>query len=130
MGSVLLNMPLRQRVSISAVHSTDTTNKSSQCGTSCLLPIADYKPHCSFHIKYCTVQQVDLRQPTQSNARILVNLTGPMLEISSISVAYSKPWLLAVGADDSTLRIYDRRKLVLENQEIGGSGASGVRSCF
>lgn len=71
---------------------------------------------------------MDVREPTQSNAKILINLATPILEISSISISKSKPWLLAVGAHDSTLRIYDRRKPAPQSQGHHNSEGAVVRS--
>eukprot|EP00878_Enallax_costatus_P038337 GHUV01043543.1.p1 GENE.GHUV01043543.1~~GHUV01043543.1.p1 ORF type:complete len:183 (+),score=24.75 GHUV01043543.1:726-1274(+) len=57
-----------------------------------------------------TVRQIDIRQPGRNATQLLqLARNGVKLEINSISAPWHKPWLLAVGASDDLLRIFDRR---------------------
>eukprot|EP00775_Hariotina_reticulata_P005038 gene5038-5280_t len=75
-----------------------------------------------------SVHQLDVRQSSGTAAQprhsqlLQLARNGVKLEINSISAPTQKPWLLAVGASDATLRVYDRRM-----SQPGRQGARGCR---
>ena len=63
-------------------------------------------------------RQFDLREPLnpheQSPHNVLVNLTaqlGGHAEAKCLAINQSRPYLMAVGANDPYVRLYDRRML-------------------
>ena len=83
----------------------------------------------------CSARQLDLRakhrcRPGGSGGSVLVNLQtqcGPGSEAKCVAVCPSRPDLLAVGANDPYVRVYDRRMIRLGSVSgAGGSSSSGV----
>lgn len=63
---------------------------------------------------------IDLREKEQCECAenpVDVLLTSSPYPITSLAVNPLRPWLLATGVGDSTIRIYDRRRLT-----VGGRG--------
>ncbi|XP_077968681.1 WD and tetratricopeptide repeats protein 1-like [Styela clava] len=58
------------------------------------------------------IREYDIREPSSSSARVLVDLTkccGSNIECKCVDISPSNPNCIAVGANDSYLRLYDRR---------------------
>lgn len=81
-----------------------------------------------------TIRQFDLRDSSSlaSNpANVLINLNahlGPQAEAKCLAVNPRYPHLLAVGANDPYVRVFDRRKLVLQTVSLpaGANGSSAA----
>ncbi|KAJ8918994.1 hypothetical protein NQ315_016898 [Exocentrus adspersus] len=74
------------------------------------------------------VIQYDLREPhecTQSQAKVLVDLSSNFGEVKCIAVNPTKPYYLAVGANDCYIRMYDRR--MLKTVTLGQTGQTDVQ---
>ena len=72
-----------------------------------------YKPHEQFLKCFCYVFREQWRDGDANVLINLVNHTGKA-EIKCIAVNPTQPELLAIGANDPFVRIYDRRKLSLK----------------
>jgi len=60
------------------------------------------------------VREFDIREPTKSCTRTIINLTtmcGPNAECKCMAINPLHPHLLAVGANDAYVRLYDRRMI-------------------
>lgn len=81
-----------------------------------------------------TVRQWDIREKwTQDNSNVLVNLVhqvGAGAEVKCITVCPSRTELIAVGANDPYVRLYDRRMVSLSRTEADQEGACGAVAYF
>ena len=73
-----------------------------------------------------TIRQLDLRCGGSSACVVLAQLVhcAVMLEVNSICAPSHRPWLLAAGASDEQLRVYDRRMMMKP------SGAGGQQDMY
>jgi hypothetical protein len=72
-----------------------------------------------------TVLQLDTRSPSTPQLIAKVAAGGMALPAHSIAAPKSKPWLLAVGAEDNRLRVYDLRMAGGASGSSGGHAARG-----
>lgn len=72
-----------------------------------------------------TVLQLDTRSPSTPQLIAKVAAGGMALPAHSIAAPTSKPWLLAVGAEDNRLRVYDLRMAGGASGSGGGNAARG-----
>lgn len=75
------------------------------------------------------VREFDIRAPPESCSRVIIDLTkscGTKIECKSLAICGPQPHLLAVGANDPFLRLYDRRML-RTNSTTDTSASNGSR---
>jgi len=121
------------RVCVADVETGATTHNLTQhMGRVKRLATAEDTPHVFWSAaEDGTVMQWDTREDyNKGEANVLVNLlnhTGRAAECKCIAVCPSRPELMAIGANDPYVRVFDRRMLTLQRLGTGDAATNWER---